>query len=149
MSILKEIANQINGSEYPFEPSEGIQSLAKENNIVIVFGSSDDLMELRGVIYDVESCYDGGTFVLDRQGFVPITPDGEFKESCHPLTVDGAKQLIKRFERSVYIKAIWCSKDVNASWVYELDGHTQFEHETFDVMEDGALYCQGVVFQLP
>ena len=152
MSILKEIAEQLNGSEYPLEPSKDIQQCAKENGIVIVFGASDDLMELRGAIYDEGSCYDGGTFVLDKGGFIPISTEGEFEDDQHPQTVGEARALCDRFDNSIHVTAIWNPQDIEgleASWAYGVAGPTPLEYESFLVMEDGDVYCRGLVFKLP
>jgi hypothetical protein len=46
------------------------------------------------------------------------------------------------------IKAIWAPKDDNekvfASWLIE----TEIPHENFNIMEDGELFCRGVVFHV-
>lgn len=42
--------------------------LAKENNLVVVFGYSDDCAEFRGAIYDEVDCFDGGR-VFEENGF--------------------------------------------------------------------------------
>jgi|GEM_PF-5658089 len=45
---LQELAEQLTGGQYPFEPSSELQQLAKDNNYVIVFGASDDLWSFAG-----------------------------------------------------------------------------------------------------
>jgi hypothetical protein len=42
------------------------------------------------------------------------------------------------------IKAVWDPEDIDASWKIE----TEIPHETFDIMEDGELFCRGVVFHV-
>ena len=59
---------------------------AKENNLVIISGGSDDLVELRGAIYDESGAWDGGTLKAIRAlladlyrrpgGFNPVMPMG-------------------------------------------------------------------------
>lgn len=89
---------------------------AKENDLVIVFGASDDLMEFRGAIDDEADCFDGGTISFDESG------------------VDN------HGTSSNEIEALWCKGDI--AWKYETD----ISHETFNVMEDGEIYCLGIVF---
>lgn len=40
-----------------------------------------------------------------------------------------------------YINSIWCKG--NADWTYE----TNIPHATFDIYDDGELYCRGIVFE--
>jgi len=40
------------------------------------------------------------------------------------------------------ITAEWCPSDVECSWKIS----TELPHETFNIMEDGDLYCIGIVF---
>jgi hypothetical protein len=46
------------------------------------------------------------------------------------------------------VQAVWCPRDENgkiwASWKIQTD----IPHETFDIMEDGELFCRGVVFHV-
>ena len=77
-------------------------------------------MEFRGAIDDEADCYNGGTAWIHLDKLI----DG-------PNFV-GTKQ----------IDAIWC-KD-NIPWQYETD----IPHETFDVLEDGEIYCKGIVFRI-
>ena len=61
---IKEIADRLNGMEYGKEPDIG----KNENNIVVVFGLSDDLMEFRGAIDDELDCYNGTTAHINSNG---------------------------------------------------------------------------------
>lgn len=42
------------------------------------------------------------------------------------------------------IEAVWCPDEPDCSWAYKTD----IPHVTFDVVEDGELYCRGIVFRL-
>ena len=64
MNKLKEFADKLNGRQYLNELTKELEAYAKENGIVVVFGQSDDLLELRGAIDDEFGCYDGGTFYI-------------------------------------------------------------------------------------
>lgn len=57
----EELATVLNGRQYRNEITPEIEKLAKENNLLIIFGASDDLCEFRGAISDEFGCYDGGT----------------------------------------------------------------------------------------
>lgn len=129
-------AAQLNGREYPFDLSREEKDFAKNQCLVIVYGASDDLMEFRGAIQDELDCYNGGTATFDEMGLLDEWE--RFKEDCD----DEAefKAYFKRKENARTIEAIW-DKD-NISWQYKTD----IPHATFRIMEDGDVYCVGIVF---
>ncbi|MDR1889345.1 MAG: hypothetical protein LBQ81_08240 [Zoogloeaceae bacterium] len=128
----KELAALLNGCKYLDEVSKELEAQAKENRLVIVFGCSDDLMEFRGAIYDELDAYDGTTAYLDSNGLL--------ENKCS----DDCPYFAEKKDNAVSIEAKWCSNDIGASWTFE----TSIPHETFDVIEDGEIYCRGIVFSL-
>ena len=119
---IKDFTEMLNGREYgyPQFTKEEIQ-IAKDNGFVIVYGSSDDLMEFDGAIYEEAGCYDGGKVYFDKTGAV----------------------LDEEFENSKCIEALWCKED-DIAWTYKTD----IPHETFMIYEDGDSYCRGIVFRI-
>lgn len=113
--------------EYYHETTDEQEKIAKENGLVIVFGNSDDLCEFRGAVNDEVDCFEGTDIYLDDAGNIANNLDD----------FDPADSSQYRL-----IKAVWGNDDV--SWTYETD----IPHETFDVYEDGELYCKGIVFSL-
>lgn len=126
----QDVARQLNGCEYGEEGSRELWAAMKAAGLVAVFGASDDLMEFRGAIYDELSAYDGATAL--------VTTSGLF-EPCG----DNCKLSLAAQKQAVEIDALWCDED-DMSWTYETD----IPHATFDVMENGAVYCRGIVFAL-
>ena len=127
----KELAAMLNGREYGNEITAAEEKLAKENGLVVAFGYSDDLMELRGAIYDEAGVYDGGTVSIEKDG---IASTDEACEQC--------KYFKAAREKMKDITAAWCKGDV--PWTYETD----IPHETFNIYEDGELFCVGIVFSI-
>lgn len=117
----KYFAELLNEREMGEEISRGECALAKENGIVVVFGYSDDCMEMRGAVYEEMDCFDGGRFWIDREGNISE----------------------EELPNASIIDAIWCGPS-GASWAYE----TEIPHETFEIFEDEELYCRGIVFAL-
>lgn len=121
----KELAKKLDGREYGHCITREICAEAKEAGLVIVTGASDDLMEFDGAIEDEADCFDGGKVYFDLNG----------------VSMDGSK-------RECIIEAVWCngtnSKGAPAAWTYKTD----IPHEEFDILEDGDLYCVGIVFSL-
>lgn len=56
----EQLAERLNGRQYGREITREEEKLAKESGLVVIFGASDDLCEMRGVIDDEFGCYDGG-----------------------------------------------------------------------------------------
>lgn len=133
----KQAAQEINGREIGDETADELESAMKAAGLVAAFGASDDLLELRGAIYDEVGAYKGTTVLLDESGL--ITRQCDNKDCPHEkMRMAAAKKSAKKIE------AVWCPKNPDCSWLIKTD----IPHETFDVMEDGELYCRGVVFKL-
>lgn len=56
----EQLAERLNGRQYGGELNREEEKLAKESGLVVIFGASDDLCEMRGAIDDEFGCYDGG-----------------------------------------------------------------------------------------
>ena len=127
-----ELAKKLNNLQYQSGDIEDFHNVAKDNNLVIVFGASDDLMEFRGAIYDEVGCYEGGTaFITDGGKLLQNECDND---ECPYFKLEE--------QTSLKIKAVW-DKD-GYSWIYETD----IPHVTFDILEDDEKYCRGIVFSL-
>ena len=63
----KELVELLNGKTEN-AITKSIEKLAKDNGLVIVYGSSDDRMEFNGAINDEGSCYDGGEVLFTKKG---------------------------------------------------------------------------------
>ena len=119
---VKILAASLNGSDYGCETDNAADmAFAKDKSMVVVYGYSDDCAELDGAVQDEISCYNGGAFWIDAKGRVSDTEKAGYKK----------------------VEAVWCGPS-GASWEYQTD----IPHETFNVYEDGELYCVGIVFCL-
>lgn len=128
----KELAEKLNGCEIGNETTKEIESIAKDNGLVIVFGASDNLMEFRGAIDEELGAWDGTKVKLNADGLLLTECDND---DCPYF----AKLIL---ESTFLIEALWCNGDIQ--WTYK----TNIPHETFDIMEDGEVYCRGIVFLL-
>ncbi len=124
MNII-EFAEMLDGNEYMEEMTVAQEEKAKELGFVVVFGGSDDLMELRGAIYGEIDCYDGGS------GYII---DGDI----YPHKVKNASVLT----------AHWCAQE-GISWTYDIVDSKGNKPEVaeFSIMELGDIYCKGIVFR--
>lgn len=117
----KELAQALDGREVGYEIDELYEKRARESGLLVVFGYSDDNTEFRGAIDDELGSYNGGVFFVSRAG---VSEDAE----------DGGRR----------IDAVWGDSEAGASWSYITD----IPHETFNIYEDGELFCVGIVFSM-
>ena len=130
-----ELAAKIDGREYGYEMFSDVKAEAKQNDLVIVYGMSDNLIEFEGAINDEAGVYYGGE--------IEVTPDGIFKGpncECGKFACPYYREAIKNVKK---IKVLWCKTD-DAYWTYE----TAIPHSTFRIMEDEEVYCIGIVFSV-
>ncbi len=127
-----ELANLLNGREYRHEMTEVEAKQAKEDGLVVIYGYSDDNVELRGAWNDEIGAWDGTTFKINKEG--PI------KNDCDDDRCPYFKQLLK--EAHFYIDAKW---DIGEySWFIE----SNYPFSPFEIMEDGENYCRGIVIDI-
>lgn len=118
MIELKSMAAKLNNSKYRNIPIELLNE-AEHNGIAVIYGASDDLMQLMGALYDEFDCFDGGTCYLNKNGEINY-------EETTPNKIN-----------------IFWHDDGEYRWTYE----TTIPHETFDIYtSDGEKYCRGIVF---
>ncbi|WP_238474259.1 hypothetical protein [Pseudomonas cavernicola] len=106
---------------------------------MVVYGASDDLMEFEGAFRDEVGCYNGGQAKVDAKGVLDRSQVDDDDEAIADYVV--------RSKTAQSIEALWNASVSDASvpaWSYMTD----IPHATFDVMEDGELYCRGIVFAL-
>lgn len=138
----ESFAAMLHGRQYRDEITREEERQAHLSDLVVVYGASDDLCEVAGAWgRDEAGCNDGGTIYFKREGLF-TEPDRDEREVLKKYGVlKAAMDGICSFE------AVWCGRTADGrecSWCYKAD----FPHATFDIMEDGELYCQGFVFRL-
>ena len=107
-------------------------NLAYESGLVMVYGFSDDLMEFEGSICDEVGCWNGGIAYLDESGV--------WVNECED---DDCPYAMRERAKCKAIWAIWHDEG-NPCWTYETD----IPHATFDIYDDGELWCEGIVFAM-
>lgn len=127
----EEWAKLLNGREYRHEITRQETEQALFEDMVIIFGASDDLVEIVGVVNDELGCFEGGSFYFNDRGLVLNICDSPY---C-PHFIEAKNAASK-------VVAVWDQDGY--SWTYETD----IPHATFDIMEDGEKYCRGIVFSL-
>lgn len=131
----KELAAELSGREYGMEISLGEEQEAKAAGLVVVYGYSDDSVELRGAIDAEVGAYDGTTIYIGKGGLIE-DPRCDNAEECTCPYFTAVRDNAKK------IAAVWCGGE--ATWTFETD----IPHETFTIFEDGEPFCIGIVFSM-
>ena len=128
-----DIANKINCRSYRSEITPEIRQMLIDANSVAIFGCSDDLIEFDGKFRDEISAWGGRDFQLNKDG-LPVSKCSE-GDDCFYF-----KQHIMRL---CNFTVEWY--DSGCSWfIYTND----IDYATFDICDDGEIYCQGIVVNL-
>lgn len=135
-SLIQSFADRLDGEEYPLRVDF---EYAKANSLVVAFCLSDDLLEFRGAIFD-ELDASEGTLAYIFNG--KAISEDELIQDQEVLQKYGF--LSSR--PSLSVEAIWEPEGgIDAVWLVKVMGT---ESASFNVMEDGRVFCQGAVFQL-
>lgn len=130
---IKEVVSIIDNVEYPPRFTRSFIRQVESSGIVIVYGLSDDLLEFQGAIDDEIGACDGVEVLVSKNGVLPARDDIDTDEEMAQYLEDKANGQA--------VEAIW-GNDV--SWTIK----TNIPHEKFHIMEDGEVYCLGVVFKM-
>lgn len=138
MKVTKEqLAQSLQGMQYK-DFSEEVLKTAKDNDLVIVSGFSDDGIQFDGAIDDLTYIYKAQTIRFDRNGVIPEWEEFDKED------MDEVRAYIKAIDNKEYgeITGIWGEGDYG--WHYE----TEIPHVTFEVLDDDQKYCLGIVFAI-
>jgi len=129
----KGLAQIINGREYTNEITKAEEALAKEAGLVVAFGGSDDLLELRGAVREEVSAWQGQTVRFTKAGLLINDCDN-----------DRCPHFEKLKAAATPLEIVWQEEGKGPCWTFK----TTIPHETFEISDDGEPYCRGVVFAL-
>lgn len=136
----KDIAERLDGIEYDgrtfYSKVDVIAADAKQHGIVIVYGASDDLMEFEGAFRD--------ELGAPCEAKIGIAGPAQPWEEVDHEDINKAREYFERERDARWpIESLWC-KEPGISWTFETD----IPHETFNIMEDGEVFCRGIAFSL-
>lgn len=145
-NLLKEVAQELNNIDYndiDYYVRNEISVPLKEKGIVVAFGQSDDLLELRGAIYDEIDCYLPTKAIWVDDKFIA---DDIIKNICEWLDDEYGSlfvpQIKKWIENTKYISINPDSK------IFQFEYETNFPCEQFNIIDDGEVYGVGFVFDI-
>lgn len=139
-----ELAKKLDGCLYGAEITRELEREAKDNGLVVIFGASDDLVELRGVINDELDAYNGTTFNITK---THVLGDFEQLKEDYESTEEDFKKYFDGKANSKEIEVIW-NDSAELTWEYKTD----IPHSIFNVFEEdsssGEIFCKGIVISV-
>lgn len=137
----EEFAAKIDGNNYRNELTRELEGEADIHGLIVIYGSSDDLMELRGALNEEIGAWDGGIakIYLTSNGDLRVVNEEDFYEFSSTLDGAGLPGV-----KSVEVEALWDPEELECSWLIK----TELPHAAFDILEDGELYCRGIVLDV-
>ena len=138
----EELAAILNGRQYGQEVADHEMGVIKAAGLIVLFGESDDLLELRGAIYDEVGAYKGRSFVLfsykDTYEIADLDQIKELEEARQQVAAEDSR------DRGNVVKVVWGPKDVDATWLVT----TPLPHAPFDILRRDRLFCRGLVIDV-
>ena len=131
----EEFALPLNGREIGNEINADECAMAKQYGLVVIYGASDDLIELRGAIHDEVGMYDGGVLYIHAGG-VSENGDNEECKRCRERMREDQK-------KAAAIKCEWGKEPF--SWHIE---PAKIPFAPFEITEDGEKFCRGIVISI-
>lgn len=131
----EELAALLNNRQMGDEIHQAEEAQALKAGLVVVFGYSDDCIELRGAINDEWGAGEGKQIPISTTGIEYVS-----EEEAEVLEKFGVLKVVEA--RRAIITTRWGCDDY--SWLYE----TTIPHATFDILEDEEKFCRGIVFSL-
>lgn len=130
---MKEFAEMLSGREVGMEITVDEERQAEDAGLVVVYGYSDDNMEFSGAIGGEIGAFEGAT--------VYVAKNGVFDES--DCGIEDCPHCAAARKEAKAIKAVWHDEG-GPCWTFETD----IPHETFNICEDGELFCVGIVLSV-
>lgn len=136
MSILtaEQFARLLDGREYGEEITKEEEAIATESRLFVFFGYGEDRVELHGTINDIIDAREGTEVCIAKTLRTPYW--GIINEEMKAI----AGNLVKNFKNFI-VTIDWCPENLDCSWLITTD----IPSFSFDIMEDGDLFCQGIV----
>lgn len=141
----EELAARLNGRTNDEVITRDEHVLAADNGLVVVYGESDDLIEFAGAIYDEIGAWGGVKAVLYKhtKEYSAIICESE---AIRDLEDDFKmyKAMGAMLDRHNIVEAVWAPDGIDTTWLIK----TGLPHASFNVIEDGELFCIGLVLDV-
>ena len=132
----EEMARMLDGYEYEceYELPVNMCKIARDSGLVIVYGepNDDSLIILEGAVRGEADLWRGGSIAFDGEAITEYQRDDYYPNFEN--IIDGWP----------HIESIYSDLPGEPTWVYDTD----IPCSRFNLMENGAVYCVGIVFHV-
>ena len=137
MNKAAEFAKRLDGRQYRHEVTSDEETEAGFHHLLVLFASSDDLLEMRGTINDEIGAYNGTHIKVSRDGkfFSSKYEVEQERQSVNFLKTKGYK-IVGPARINVELK--WS----DTHWVVRSDAENQ---APFQIFEDDRIFGYGLV----
>lgn len=150
---IEEIYKLVNGIEYSRDIPELAKEFAKENNLLVIVGGSDDLMY----------CYGAKSFLVDYQEHGYGWDGTDFSEYKNMDKEDYDTDAIFEIEQ-LGLEIYWCGRikgtnknienydtDKQGAFSYKVKDGINFKDFTVyeNANDKDDVYCTGIIIELP
>lgn len=142
---ITDFASKLNGRNYRDEITDEEIQIAKDNNLLIVFGYSDDCVELRGAVYEEFS--EGNTILIGKPNETIMVEVNDIEDWEDFIGV------YKKFDKIGAIQVENCQKEPT-NYITSEYGMNGWEFETdlpcarFEIFDDEETHGIGLVIDL-
>lgn len=152
MITAQEVADRMHGREYRHEDIY-TDDLLKAANLLVVYGASDDLLEVGGVINEDFPAWEGTTvYLFNTPKGWRLVVEGELEDLTELIQDSPLSDLILVDSLKTYwIKSEWCPEiegKVYASWLITAKLPEGMRAYPFGIQDEGELYCRGLVIDM-
>jgi hypothetical protein len=151
MITAKEVAEKLNGCNYRDEDSHFNEKELEEAGIIVLFGASDDLLEVRGAIHDEWGAPGKVMLIHTPAHGWDLRGEGYIDEHEDILKYLGCYDYATKYyiEPQRDVPVPFKGGLVDASWNINAVLPPETEYYLFDVLDEEDLYCKGMVIKLP
>lgn len=155
IETIEDLAKLLDGNEYRDElvNQKGIDviGLCKQKGWIVVYGASDDLLEIDGALSDELGAWGGCVAKFYKKG--EFYPEYGEEDTYHKTSEDSFFSIDKNEqnrikndnEKCLLIESVWDPNEIDASWQINCKGAP---HVSFNVMEDEEVYCEALVIDI-
>lgn len=129
----KELSEMLSGREYGMEITKDEERQAADAGLLVLYSHSDDNVEIAGAYNDEVGAYDGAVVHLTKTGVLQEPDCGQEDCPYYATARDATKS----------VQAVWHNNG-GPCWTFETD----IPHETFNIYDDGELFCVGIVLSV-
>jgi hypothetical protein len=137
----EELAEKLNGREYGQEITREEAAEASVAGLIVMFGASDDLVEINGALDEELGAHDGTKILLGDDGELVKDVDEDEGDDEVLAKYDVLDYVRDRASGAKKVEVVWCGEKDGPSWTFETD----IPHATFDIKEDDEVFCRGIV----